>query len=240
MNVIACDEHPDVDEITLWTRWRVDGDRIAYEALVLCYTPWVRQIARDVFMRVRGHSKDWPDFVQNASVGLLEAMASFQLSRHVPFRAYARLRVRGAVFNGLRALYTQQGMHTDEQAWRERVDSLLDAPEEDPVEQLIAVVSGLGAVHMLSAYADQEAFQTPHSPYDEAVHSQLSDRLSKLLAMLPERERLVLQLHYLQHMAFVQIADALDLTKGRISQLHKQGLGKLRSRMIQESWHQAL
>lgn len=241
MNAAACamEERQPAQEHELWARWRIHGDEQARNTLVLQYSAWARKLARDIFMRVRGHGADWPDYVQNASVGMLEAMSSFDPHRGVPFEAYARQRVRGAVFNGLRALLAASSMKAGGDAF-ERGASLLEDSEADPVERLVSIVSGLGIGYMLSSQPEHDVHAVSPTPYDEAVRSQLRERLAALLALLPERERLVLQLHYLQHMAFVEIAEALALTKGRISQLHRQGLERLRSRMLDERWQVAL
>ncbi|GAA0706127.1 FliA/WhiG family RNA polymerase sigma factor [Dyella marensis] len=226
-------EHAAEPGAELWTRWRVAGDMQAREALLGHYVGWARKLARAVFMRVRGRSADWPDYVQNASIGLIEAIDAFDHRRGVPFEAYARQRVRGAVFNGLRAL---AGTHEVRQQVRaDGIDSLLEETEDDPVERLVRLVASLGAGYALSVPVEPEHSSVP-TPYDEAVRHQLSDRVHRHLARLPERERLVLQLHYLQHMAFVEIALALALTKGRISQLHRQGLERLRSLMQADAW----
>lgn len=219
----------------LWVRWCSAGDMAAREALLEHYAGWARKLARAVFMRVRGRSADWPDYVQNASIGLIEAMDAYDYGRGVPFEAYARQRVRGAVFNGLRAL---AGTHEVSMHLRaDGIDSLLeDDAECDPVERLVRLVSSLGLGYALSMPVEPEHASVP-TPYDEAARHQLGDRIHRHLARLPERERLVLQLHYLQHMAFVDIALALSLTKGRISQLHRQGLERLRSSMQADAWH---
>ncbi|NJL18613.1 MAG: hypothetical protein HC938_17105, partial [Nitrospira sp.] len=47
---------------------------------------------------------DKADYVQNASIGLLEAISRFEPERGIPFAAFALPRVRGAVLNGLRTL----------------------------------------------------------------------------------------------------------------------------------------
>lgn len=218
----------------LWARWRGAGDMRAREALLEHYAGWARKLARAVFMRVRGRSADWPDYVQNASIGLIEAMDAYDHGRGVPFEAYARQRVRGAVFNGLRALSATHEVRGYVRA--DGIDSLLEDADGDPVERLVRLVSSLGLGYALSAPVEPEHASVP-TPYDEAVKHQLSDRIHRHLARLPERERLVLQLHYLQHMAFVDIAAAVSLTKGRISQLHRQGLERLRSLMQADAWH---
>lgn len=226
------DEAADPDG-ELWARWRSAGDMAAREALLAHYVGWARKLARAVFVRVRGRSADWPDYAQNASVGLIEAMDAYDHRRGVPFEAYARQRVRGAVFNGLRSLAATHELREPIDA--DRVDSLLEDADGDPVERLVRLVTSIGLGCALSTPFEPEHASVP-TPYDEAVRHQLGDRIQRHLARLPERERLVLQLHYLQHLAFVDIAQALALTKGRISQLHRQGLERLRSLMQADAW----
>lgn len=221
-----------------WQRWREQREPRDRNVLVLRYVPWARRVARDVFMRCRGRSDDWPDYVQNATVGLIEAIGAYDERRGVPFEAFARLRVRGAVFNGLRALMSHSGGTTRDGLDTERTDSLLDDESRDPVEVLIAVVSGLAAGHVLGTMAAPEPPAGPPTPYDEAVRSELSGKMAAMLARLPAREKEVLTLHYLNHLAFHQVATALGVTRGRISQLHRQALNRLRSFMLERHFKQ--
>jgi RNA polymerase sigma factor for flagellar operon FliA len=234
----AAEEPSSEAAVELWARWRVANDLRAREALFAHYAAWARKLARAVFMRVRGRSDDWPDYVQNASIGLIEAMEGYDPARGVPFEAYARQRVRGAVFNGLRALLVTKASHLPAHL-PDRIDSLLDDADGDPIERLARLVTSLGLSHALSMPVEPEYAAVP-TPYDEAVKQQLGQRVRGHLSRLPERERLVLQMHYFQHMAFVDIAGVLTLTKGRISQLHRQGLGRLRSHMQADVWQFAL
>jgi len=237
---------PSISEVELpeaaaavWRRCR-EGWEQGRAELARRYAPWVRSVARSVFLRVRGRSDDWPDYVQNAMLGMLEAMNSFDVERGVPFEAYARPRVRGAVFNGLRALRTLPSELGAARLSEESVASLLEDDHDDPVERLIAVVSGLALGHGLSLHGDMAAMVEPAGPYDAAVRSQLGERLSKHLKRLSERERLVLEWHYLQHLSFAHVADALGISRGRVSQLHRQALLRLRERMMHDQWQQSL
>jgi RNA polymerase sigma factor for flagellar operon FliA len=57
---------------------------------------------------------------------------------------------------------------------------------------------------------------------------------------LPPQDRMVLRSHYLQELPFDEIAAMLQLTKGRISQIHKQALQRLRVLMRdQADWEAA-
>lgn len=48
------------------------------------------------------------------------------------------------------------------------------------------------------------------------------------MTVLTDRERAVMESHYFQHESFDVIAQNISLTKGRVSQLHRQALSKLR------------
>jgi RNA polymerase sigma factor for flagellar operon FliA len=87
----------DSDEQTLWLRWRQERTSATRDALIVHYSPWARQVARDVFMRVYFMRDAWHDCVQNALMGLMEAIERFDPDRGVEFRPFARFRVRGAV-----------------------------------------------------------------------------------------------------------------------------------------------
>ncbi|HAB46849.1 MAG TPA: hypothetical protein DCE31_00760 [Lautropia sp.] len=63
---------------------------------------------------------------------------------------------------------------------------------------------------------------------------QLAARIENKLKELPERERLVLALHYQQDLSFREVAYVMELTPGRISQLHTQALVRLRGMLAKE------
>jgi RNA polymerase sigma factor for flagellar operon FliA len=54
------------------------------------------------------------------------------------------------------------------------------------------------------------------------------EQLREALARLPAQERKVIRYHYQQEVPFEEIAAMLGVSRSRISQLHRQGLGKLR------------
>jgi RNA polymerase sigma factor for flagellar operon FliA len=216
----------------LWRQWKDARNPKAREALILHYTPWAQIIARHVFMRVRGRSSDWGDFMQNAVIGLVEAVGSFDPRKGVPFTAFARHRVRGAVFNGMRHLRTCVPYLGASSQLSDRVVSVMNE-EGDAVDRFMAVVNGLGIGLALQAGLNTEALvdTVSRSPYKEAEAAQIGHRIRAEFTVLSERERSVIVLHYLQFLPFVQIADIMEITKGRVSQLHKHALEKLRRRL---------
>jgi RNA polymerase sigma factor for flagellar operon FliA len=49
-----------------------------------------------------------------------------------------------------------------------------------------------------------------------------------VLKQLPEKQQLVLALHYQQELSYAEISVIMDLTRGRISQLHTQAMLNIR------------
>src|SRR5688500_13864902 len=141
------------DERVLWAGLR-DGSNAAASGLLFArYAPWARSVARDVYRRLRNPLLDWADYVQNASVGLLEAMGRFDAARGLDFIAYARPRVRGAVFNGVRAFIDGPESGREERA-RTRLGSIATGEGSgNLLQQMVDTVAGLGLGFLLDADA---------------------------------------------------------------------------------------
>jgi RNA polymerase sigma factor for flagellar operon FliA len=148
--------------------------------------------------------------------------------------AYAKLRVQGAVFNGVRVFLTGVDRGTVTQRSQDRLASLAPDTESEPdlLGVLIDTVASLGAGYLLeqSSPCSAEGLQR------EVENRQLGRLLAGALESLSERERLVLTAHYLNHVPFNVVAAQIGLTKGRISQLHRSGLINLR-RILQAHQH---
>jgi RNA polymerase sigma factor for flagellar operon FliA len=225
----------DDGEQTLWERWRGGRESVARDALILRYSSWARLVARDVYMRVHSLGDAWQDCVQNALIGLLEAIDRFDPDRNVKFETYARHRVRGAVFNGLRTLREGLAPGPRGDAWArdhasalaERTRSLDDGSAPDPLDAFVAITVGLGLGFLL----DQESLpgaDAPPDAYAALEKEELRASVTEGLGRLDEREQLIITLHYYHHVPFVDIATRLGVTKGRVSQLHKRALDRLR------------
>lgn len=206
-------------EQELWRRYRDDNDLAARDYLFLKYASWARHVAGKVVGRVPSHGMEWMDHVQNAQIGLLEAMARFDQRRGVDFMAYAKPRVRGAVFNGIRGFVHPQSSRADDRHVGDRLGSLWDSDaSDDPVDNFVDAVVGLSLGFFLEGRSSQE----------EVDSLQMSQLLRDGLLDLPSRQRQILIAHYFQHVQFQKIAEDLAITKGRVSQLHKAALSTLR------------
>lgn len=223
-------------ERQLWSRWRAGGDHAARDALIEHYSPWARSLAKSICHRVYFIRDAWVDCVQNALIGLIEAINRFDPEQGVPFQSYAKHRVRGSVFNGLRVFLKDAPPPGFYQAHmiEDRVSSL--EAGEDPFEAFVDLTVGLGIGHLLSTHAHNGDIE--NAAYAEIEKTQLAAGLAHGIKALSERERLVLSMHYQHEIRFVDIATHLGVTKGRISQVHSGALRKLRLFLSElAGWH---
>jgi len=218
-------------ERLLWESWLIGRDMAARDSLVLLHSPWARLVAKDVFVRVYGANFTWQDCTQNALIGLIEAISRFDAARGVDFHTFARHRVRGAVFNGLRAMREVAPPSRPDPHLAERVESLREGDTDDPFDAFVSMTVGLGIGFLLDSLPASANEPSPPEAYAESERNAMYASVAHAAEALPERERLIVTLHYYHRVPFVQIAGQLGVSKGRVSQLHKRALALLRSEL---------
>lgn len=229
------------DEVSLWRAMREDGSAAARERIFAYYLPFARSLAGRQYKGRTGGDIEYEDFAQLACAGLLEAMDRYDPGLGVPFRGFAVRRINGSILDGLAKMTEVREQITFRRRMkRERLRSL--APGEagelapgEAMEALIDLAVGLALGFMLegtSLYqADGATAGAQPTAYDSLAWKDLVDRLSAELDRMPDRDRAIVRLHYLEEVSFDQIAALLGLSKGRISQLHKAALALLRKRI---------
>lgn len=79
-------------------------------------------------------------------------------------------------------------------------------------------------------YSDHNVLFQDHnfSPEDQTLQSEMKTLLKRALTKLPQREALVLQLYYVEELNVYEVAAILDVTTGRVSQIKKAAIERLR------------
>lgn len=207
----------------------------AREALFLNYMPYARAIAARLFAGRHRNDVEFDDFLQLANIGLIEAINRFDPTHGTRFTTFCTPRLRGAVLNGIEKLTeAQEQLSFDRRRRAERVESLKDMRDDKrQLQSLGALATGLAIGFMLEGTGMFLASDVPTFGYAEGYESaswqQLGLTLRAAVSDLPTNERKVISLHYFDALPFEQIATLLDLSKGRISQLHRAGLERLRA-----------
>jgi RNA polymerase sigma factor for flagellar operon FliA len=233
------------EEAELWEKLQRHGNLAAREALFAAYAPFAKTIARRLYAERGRPDVDRSDFDQLALEGLLQAMERFDPSRGVPFRAFASRRITGNVMDGVGHMTeVREQVSWSRRMRNDRIRSLEasngDKGKQDPLEILTELALGLALGFMLEGsglYVDTgsegtcRVLQNQSTAYDSVAWRELTGAMSDELGGLEERERVILTQHYINGLAFEHLASLLAISKGRVSQLHRAALLKLRKRM---------
>lgn len=231
---------PDAVEAALWLEFRANRSDLARARIFSHYAPFAQRIARRLFRERNWGDIELADLQQYAFAGLLEAINRYDPENGAPFRPFALRRIGGSIRDGISRLSELR----EQMAWRgrlqrERLRSLTEPPQDassTAVEHLSALTMGLALGFMLEGSGlDIDGLtndgRNADTAYDSLVWKETVLRLQVELGRLPEREQTILRQHYLNGVAFEQLAEVLDLSKGRVSQLHRAALMTLRKRL---------
>ena len=215
------------------------------EKLVESHLDLARRIAWHIHMRV-GRRVEIEDLLQVASLGLMDAAQRYVAQPGTPFSAYAGIRIRGAVMDHLRQLAGQTRgvlkMQSRLRGVEQRLEqSLMRRPEEAEIaaalelsiEELAhwrAEIDSGQHQSIDDVYTDHSMLFRDHAPSaeDRLTQDRMKRLLAQAIARLPEREALVLQLYYVEELNVYEIGAVLKVTTGRVSQIKKAAVERLR------------
>ncbi|HVE53978.1 MAG TPA: sigma-70 family RNA polymerase sigma factor [Ramlibacter sp.] len=226
-------------ERELWLRWRELRDPSAREALATLYVPYARALAAKTYSRRMHNEFEFDEYLHFGVVGMMEALDRYDPSRGAIFKTFATPRINGAILNGLEGLSErQQQIGMRRRLTQERVQSMKESGlSDDRGERLLRELSEIGIGLALGFLLDgtgmlaESEGHLPDNAYAHIEMRELRERIWQLVEQATPREAQVIRRHYLQQQSFDDIATALQLTKGRISQLHRQALERLRKLM---------
>ena len=226
-------------EAVLWDRYRDERDAGARESLILLYLPYARTVAAGLYRQHVNHEVEFREYVQWATLGLIEALDRYDPARGAKFTTYAFTRIQGSIRNGLEHISErQEQLGLQRRLVAERVDAarrgrdLSDASV--PAANLLGEMADIGTALVLSFMLDETgmlqgpADALPDGAYEALSFRQEQRRLRDMLQHLTPREQSVIRLHYMQAMTYDDVAAVLRITKGRVAQLHQQAIARLR------------
>lgn len=229
-------------EASLWRRLRYEHARECREPLFERYTGFARALAMREYRRRPSYGLDIADFHQLAFSGLLEAIDRFDPLRGHSFESFAKARIRGAIADGSAksseagAQFSHRRRLEQERLRSLRVESKAGVGEDvDYVSQLsdlaAALAIGFVAESTKTLAAARETPDPGLDAYESLAWREMQVAVMREIDSLPEKERTVLRQHYTADVAFTTIADLLGVTKGRVSQLHRTAINRVRERL---------
>lgn len=198
------------------------------------------------------------DLRSAAMIGLVDAAGRFDPKRGVLFKTFAEQRIRGAIYDEVRRMdWFSRSMREKQSRMTKAIDQLEKKLHRHPEEQEVAAeldlsledfrelqrqVSQLGCVSLNETIDDSDGGSgrsfidnledtEQESVQDRLEAVELTKELAGYIGELSDKEQLVLSLFYYEELSQKEISEVLDLSEGRISQLHSQALLKMKVKM---------
>ncbi len=208
----------------------------------------VRKIAWHYHGRVK-NIIEIDDLIQIGMLGLVNAAEKFKKKPGVSFSSYARIRIKGEIIDFLRKNSNLcRTTISNKQKYDKFFEELQKTLNRDPTE--IEIIEKL-AISIEELHKWKEAFAANRlesidavydefsiwflskegTPEDKFTDIELREALLKALKKLDKSEALVVQLYYVEELNVYEIANILELTNGRISQIKSASIKKLRSEL---------
>ncbi|HTB33363.1 MAG TPA: FliA/WhiG family RNA polymerase sigma factor, partial [bacterium] len=227
------------------------------EACVEAWLPLVKRVWARLKVSLPPSAEHLDDDLQQCgAVGLVQALESFQPASGVPFEAWARLRIRGAMLDELRRQdWISKESRRRWKALQAAVRVLEQRLERSCTEQELAQHLGLGlealremllqnapgtAVFLDGLMPDgSQAWSERLTDPDQdgtdslAISAELKGALARAIGRLPEQEHKLLFLLLDQDLGHKEAAAVLGVTPGRVSQIYAKAVLHLQAAMVE-------
>jgi len=239
----------------LWRDYKNTGSIDAKNEILLNYSHLVKRIVGRMMPKYSNYSEH-DDLVSCGILGLIDAVDKFDLEYEVQFETYAIPRIRGEILDYMRSqdwaspsmrkkisLITSAYEKFENQAQGQTVDhavALSLGLQVEQVQKILALAHMFNLVNFEDALNSRSLEVTTRdsvvdirNPEENALEEELLEKekkelVAKAIDSLPDKERLVITLYYYEGLMLKEIAEILQVTESRVSQIHSKVLAKMR------------
>lgn len=238
----------------LWKSYQKEKRPETKEKLILHYVPLVERIVNQMACNLPSRiMKD--DLYSYGIYGLLECIDRYDPQMGIPFTHFAGWRIKGAIIDGLRKedwvpVSLKKKAKLVEEAYnklegklgRNASDQEIAAELGLTVQQFQDWLAQIQFVNLLyldgslseeeeGLFRDQVADPNSPNPVELSEYNEVKAILAQAVEGLPPKERLVVSLFYYHELTNKEIAQVLNLSASRISQLHTKAIFRLRGKL---------
>ena len=206
----------------------------------------VKKIAWQLHGRVQ-NIVEVEDLIQQGMEGLVHAAQKYSPKEGVNFSQYAQLRIRGSIIDFLRknSNLCRTTIKKKQEFERSKLDLEKKINRQATEQELIDFLGisndefnywkkafEANVVQSLdTAYNEYSILfaSKDDNPESSLQNKELKNQIKEALGVLNQREALVAQLYYVEELNVYEIAEVLEISTGRISQIKKSIIGKLRN-----------
>ena len=232
----------------LWRRFKEENDQKAREQLIMEYLDLVKYQAGRINTYVPDRI-ELEDLESYGIIGLIDAIEKFDPKRGYKFNSYAQKRIKGEIIDQLRKLdwlphSLRQKAKIIKNKSRELESKLNRDPKIDELvdeldfskSQITKVLKKLEESQWVSIYSElngkslidwlpSSKVNKPQKVLDKKNATKI---LKKAIENLSDKQKLVVSLIYYEELTQKEVAEVMELSPARISQIHKKAVYRLR------------
>ncbi|MAW33198.1 MAG: FliA/WhiG family RNA polymerase sigma factor [Proteobacteria bacterium] len=215
------------------------------EELILKHLGLVKRVALHLKVRVPAFM-ELNELIQAGMIGLLEAAKSYDSNRGVEFENYAHTRVKGAMIDEVRRMSALPRsavaiIKTHNEAAKQLEGKLGRSPSQaELAEHLGKEVDSLqkerGVARQFETVSmevlEEEVLSIPSGkdsqPQEVVEQAEFMEVLVEAIDRLPERDKLVMSLYYVEELNLKEIGEVVGVSESRISQILSSNVKNLR------------
>jgi len=183
---------------------------------------------------------DLEDLVMVGVIGLIDAMNKYKKDKKNQFKTYAEFRIRGEIIDELRKSdWMTRSERKKQKKFKQVKHNLTEELGRPPTSHEISNVLAFKSKDMvrmeqyesgetIKQYVEGETIQQGVLSNSEFESYALKKTLSVVMDELPRTMRLILMLKYYEDLNFADISEVVNLSEGRVCQLHAEALGMLK------------
>ncbi len=229
------------------------------DKLIIEFLPMVHKIVSQVVTYLQP-PLTMDDLVSAGTIGLVKAARDYDKTKEAEFKTYAYIRIKGAVIDELRGWsFAPASLKKMLQNARDTYDAILSETNREPTDEQIADRMGIPVEKLLKVYENARARhflsldtitgneenatsigQTLEARNTRAPSARMETRetakaLAQAIQQLPEKLRQIILLYYHKELTMKEVAEVLNITESRVSQLHASAVFKLSNKI--RNWH---
>jgi RNA polymerase sigma factor for flagellar operon FliA len=237
--------------VETWRQFKGTRNRAALDRLVRHYMPLVEDLAHRRAARLP-KSVDPGDLIQAGTLGLLDAIDSYDLDRQISFKTFSGRRILGAMVDESRVMdWLPRQVRSRARVLELARTQLLAGLGRAPTEMELRERSGLSPrdfsnltrhlrAAMTRSIGRQERTDSGDEPSclpaddripDPSVAAQRQSLKDVIVQGLSRAERLIVTLYYYENLSMREIGEVLDLSESRVSQLHTSIVSRLKAKI---------
>ena len=221
---------------------------IDVDEVIKSNTNLVKKIAWHIYGRA-SHAIEIEDLMQIGFAALVNAAQQYTRKEGATFATYASIRIKGDIIDHLRkASNLCRTTISMKKRYNKVITELQSKLFREPTSEEISKAMGISEVEFREwerAFQanSHESLDSVYDQYsvwfasaDDSPEELLNDKdmkevLKQALQQLSGNEALVIQLYYVEELNVMEIAEVLDVSSGRVSQIKKSAIANLRDGM---------